>query len=77
MGSIPEVVEEGNTGFIVPPGDPEALAHAITKLFMDDSLRKQMGENGYIKMNNELSWASVAQKTISAYNLTIHNHNLE
>ncbi len=75
VGSIPEVVEEGKTGFIVPPRDPEALAHAITQLLTDESLRKQMGQNGYTKMNNELSWVSVAKKTISAYDLTIQNHH--
>ena len=74
VGSIPEVVEEGKTGFIVPPGDPDALAHAITQLLNNESLRKQMGENGYIKMNNELSWVSIAKKTISAYKLTIQDH---
>lgn len=74
VGSIPEVVEEGNTGFIVPPRDPDALAHAIIRLFNDESLCKQMGINAYIKMNNELSWESIAKKTISAYKFTIQNH---
>lgn len=74
VGSIPEVVDEGKTGFIVPPGDPKALAQAIIRLLNDESLCKQMGRSANIKMNNELSWNTIANKTISAYKLTIQNH---
>ena len=44
VGSIPEVVDDGVTGFIVPPKEPKALADAIIKLLKDDKLRKEMGE---------------------------------
>jgi len=72
VGSIPEVVEEGVTGFIVPPGDADALAEAIIKLLKDDRLRKEMGENAYKKMQEELSWDKIAEKTIEVYN-SIYN----
>ena len=47
VGSIPEIVDDGITGFVVPPKNPEALAEAIVKLLKDDKLRKRMGENAY------------------------------
>ncbi|MDY6894141.1 MAG: glycosyltransferase family 4 protein, partial [Thermotogota bacterium] len=47
VGSIPEVVEHGKTGYVVPPKDSGALADAIIKLLQNDDLRKEMGENAY------------------------------
>jgi glycosyltransferase involved in cell wall biosynthesis len=67
IGSIHEVVENGKTGFIVPPRDENALADAITNLLKNDELRKQMGENAYKKMEDELSWNNIAEKTIRVY----------
>lgn len=73
VGSIPEVVENGKTGFIVPPNDSNALAEAIIKLLKDDKLRKEMGENAYRKMKEELSWDKIAEKTIEVYKSIIYS----
>ena len=43
VGGIPEVVVDGETGFLVPPRDPEALAAAIVRLLADRGLREQDG----------------------------------
>ena len=68
VGSIPEVVEDGKTGFIVPPKNSALLAEAITRTLDNEDLRKQMGINGYIKMEKELSWDSITEKLIKIYN---------
>ena len=67
VGSIPEIVDDGITGFIVPPKDVNALAQVIIRLFKDEKLRQQMGENGYIKLKTDLSWDNIAEKTIQVY----------
>lgn len=67
VGAIPEIVDDGVTGFIVPPRDPEALARAILKLLKDNRLRKQMGENAYKKLKTDFSWHKIAEKTIEVY----------
>ncbi|MFH0926944.1 MAG: glycosyltransferase family 4 protein [bacterium] len=41
-----EIVLDGITGFVVPPGKPEALAVAIKRLILDNNLAKKMGESG-------------------------------
>lgn len=46
VGSIPDVVINGKTGFVVPPRDAEALADRITVLLDDRSLREQMAAEG-------------------------------
>lgn len=71
VGAIPEIVEHGKTGFLVPPKDPEALAKAIIRLLKNDELRTEMGENAYKKMKEELSWDKIAEKTIETYNAVI------
>lgn len=68
VGSVPEAVEEGKTGFIVPPREPEALARAVIMLLRDEKLRKQMGENAYRKLKEDFSWGTIAQRTIEVYN---------
>jgi len=71
VGSVPEAVEEGKTGFIVPPGDPEALAHAVIRLLRDEKLRRQMGENAYRKLKKDFSWDNIARRTLEVYKKTI------
>jgi starch synthase len=74
VGALPEVVAHGKTGLIVPPKDSKALSEAIIKLLKDDILRKQMGENAYRKMKDEMSWNKIAEKTIEVYKeITINN----
>lgn len=71
VGSIPEIVENGRTGLLVPPNDSEALAKAIIQLLKNDELRKEMGENAYKKMKEELSWDKIAEKTIEVYKVIL------
>jgi glycosyltransferase involved in cell wall biosynthesis len=74
-GSIPEIVDDGITGFIVPPKDVNALAEAIIKLLKDRELRRKMGENAYKKLKKDLSWDNIAEKTIQVYKETIGERN--
>ncbi|SFN07259.1 glycosyltransferase [Variovorax sp. OV329] len=46
VGGIPEVVESGKTGLLVPPGDRDALYAAIARLVEDAELRARLGEAG-------------------------------
>lgn len=75
VGSIPEVVDDGITGYVVPPKDPNSLAEAIIKILSDENLRRKMGENAYKKMNEELSWDSIAQKTVGIYEDILEQKN--
>jgi glycosyltransferase involved in cell wall biosynthesis len=43
VGHIPHMVEDGTSGFLIPPGDVDALAAAIVKLAADPELRRDMG----------------------------------
>lgn len=67
VGSIPEIVEDGETGYVVRPRDPKALAEAIVRLLRNRPLRKRMGHKAQRKATNELSWPEIAQKTLRIY----------
>jgi glycosyltransferase involved in cell wall biosynthesis len=45
LGGVPEVVIDGETGYMVTPGDVEGMAAGIQKLWSDQSAYKLMGEN--------------------------------
>jgi len=67
VGSLPEVVENGITGFLIDPGDEHSLAEKIILLLKDDGLRKQMGINANRYSNTSLSWDTIASETINVY----------
>jgi glycosyltransferase involved in cell wall biosynthesis len=46
IGGMPDLVKDGETGLLVPPGDPVALRRAIQRLLADPALRKRMGRAG-------------------------------
>jgi len=49
VGAIPELVDDGKTGILVPPGMPGQIADAVIKLCKDEHLRRSMGRAGYDK----------------------------
>jgi starch synthase len=67
VGSLPENVDHGVTGYIVPPKDSKKLAEAIIDLLTNAEKRKRMGENGYKKTQEELSWKNIAPRTVEVY----------
>jgi glycosyltransferase involved in cell wall biosynthesis len=67
VGGLPEIVEDGRTGYLVAPRDAAQLADAITRLLLDAPLCRRMGENGKSKLEAECSPAVVARNTMEVY----------
>lgn len=53
LSGIPELVEDGVSGFLTPPGDAEAIAAALRRLLGDPSLGRTLGERGREKVERE------------------------
>jgi len=53
ISGIPELVEDGENGFLVPPRDPEALADALARLASNPELRRRMGRAARAKVLQE------------------------
>jgi glycosyltransferase involved in cell wall biosynthesis len=67
VGGILEVVEDGKTGILVPPGRPDELASALRRLLEDPDQARAMGEAGRRRVEERFSWASVAERTERVY----------
>jgi glycosyltransferase involved in cell wall biosynthesis len=72
VGSLPEMVEHGHTGYLVPPRDEQALADAIVRLLLNHELRQRYGANGKRKIDTECSPSVVAEQTLAVYHCTLH-----
>ncbi len=55
VGGVPELVEDGETGFLVPPGDPAALADALRRMLTDAELRRRLGAAGRARVEREFT----------------------
>lgn len=75
VGGIPEIVDHGLTGLLVPPRDSDALAEAVISLLQDRETRHRMGQLALEKAKNELSWTTIAQQTMKVYQATIQDHH--
>jgi alpha-maltose-1-phosphate synthase len=81
VGGIPEVVADGETGFLIdamlsdqPPHDPSdadglarALADAINRFGADPELKRRMGEAGRRRVVEQFSWETIAGQTLALY----------
>lgn len=67
VGGLPEVVEDGVTGIIVPPCNPEATANAIEKLILAPSLRENMGQAGRQRVEQLYAWEHNVDHMIGVY----------
>jgi glycosyltransferase involved in cell wall biosynthesis len=67
VGGIPEVIDDGTTGLLVPHHDPRALASAIVRLLRDPAERLRMGEAGRARVTSEFSVERMVQGTLAAY----------
>lgn len=73
-GGIPEVVQDGRTGVLVPPRDHDAMAAAIVKLLKDPSLRRRMGDAGLSRVNATFSAERMVAETLSVYEDVVRSH---
>ncbi len=72
VGGLPEVVEDGVTGILVPPNDPQALGEAILSLLRDPEKRRRMGERGREKVLAEFTAERVADLSEAFYREALH-----
>jgi len=65
VDGIPDAVGDGETGLLVQPEDPVALAGALRALLDDGPRRERLGARGRALVCDELTWASVAERYLA------------
>jgi glycosyltransferase involved in cell wall biosynthesis len=66
-GDVPQVVRDGQTGLLVPPGEVEPLARAVQRLLEDAALRRRLGEAGRRLVEEHHSLAAMLAATEEVY----------
>src|SRR2546425_2145156 len=70
-GGTRELVGDGETGFLVPPGNPDALAAKIEYLLDNPDCARRMGEAGEARLRSEFSIGRMIEKTVNLYEIAI------
>lgn len=65
-GQIPSIIDDGRTGILVPPGEPEPLAAALIRLAEDPGLRERLGDQARGDAVERFSWTGVLARITAA-----------
>lgn len=67
IGGIPEIIKDGENGLLVPPGDADALASAIIRLYREPDLRKRLSRAGWKTIEERFSASGTVEKLDKMY----------
>lgn len=67
VGGIPAVIEDGETGLLVPIGDVEATRAAVERALGDTELRRRLGAAARERVREYCSWEHVTERTLEVY----------
>jgi glycosyltransferase involved in cell wall biosynthesis len=62
LEAVPEIVEHGETGLLVPPADPDALCDALRTILADPARAREMGARGRERVGARFLWQHVAER---------------
>jgi glycosyltransferase involved in cell wall biosynthesis len=67
VGAIPDVLQDGVTGILIPPKDPQAMAEAIIMILSDKKLASGIAQKGFDRVKDHFSSEKMASKYLSIY----------
>lgn len=70
-GGVPEFVEDGVQGILVPPRDPEAVAVALRRLLADAASAERMGAAGRRLVREQFTWEAISERYVALYAQTL------
>jgi glycosyltransferase involved in cell wall biosynthesis len=70
VGGIPEIIQDGKTGYLVDPGNPSQLAEKLFQLLQNDALRREMGEAGCERVKTTFNLQKNVARVIELYGIS-------
>jgi glycosyltransferase involved in cell wall biosynthesis len=67
VGAFPEVIDDGLSGFLVPPGSPRELGKAITTIINDKERAAEMGRYAKHLSETRFAWPPIARNILEVY----------
>jgi glycosyltransferase involved in cell wall biosynthesis len=67
VGGLPEVVEDGVTGFVVEPGEVDELRERLEQLVRDRALAARLGRAARARVLERFTWSRCAERCLGAY----------
>ena len=77
VGGVPKLVAEGETGFLFPAGDAEALGEKLARLALDPALRQKLGAALYEKAKREFSVEATTRRQLDIYDEVLRREALK
>jgi glycosyltransferase involved in cell wall biosynthesis len=74
IGGLPEVVEDGQSGFLVPPGDTRALHDRLEQVLGDQHLAARLGARAREVVLGKFTWDACARRCLDAYTALVGPH---
>ena len=71
VGGLKEQVEDGVSGFLVPPRDPVAMAHKCAELMLDKDTYARLSDGARVTARTKMSWDHIAELTVACYQKAI------
>jgi glycosyltransferase involved in cell wall biosynthesis len=71
VSGIPELIDDGSTGILVPPADPAALAAALARLIGDSALRRELGAAGAARVRREFDMGAGIDALAARFGLPV------
>ena len=67
IGGITDIIEDGESGLLVPPADPDQLARALERLALDPALAASLGAAGERRVRAAFGWPEIIGKWQACY----------
>jgi D-inositol-3-phosphate glycosyltransferase len=77
VGGIKSTVLDGQTGFLIPPQDPEALTGRLHLLYRDADLRQRLGDRGRERAASDYTWRSIGKAIDELYREIVAGHRIK
>jgi lipopolysaccharide heptosyltransferase II len=76
VGGVVDIIENGRTGLMVPPSDPQSMAEAVVKIFKDPALAAGLAEEAYKKVKEKYNVELMVKNTLDVYTEALSNFKL-